>query len=95
MFERNGFAATSLEQVAEEAAVVPKGAVYAHFSHKVDLFLSFVESHRAVMPPHLTTDGSATLEDDLGRFGREVVAQLPSDPRTAAFGLELKAFGAS
>jgi AcrR family transcriptional regulator len=91
LFERNGFAATSLEQVAEEAGVT-KGAVYAHFADKVDLFLSFVDAHRVVMPPNLTTDGSATLEDDLRRFGRGVAEQLPNDPRTAAFGLELKAF---
>ena len=90
MFERNGFAATSLEQVAEEAGVT-KGAVYAHFADKVDLFLSFVDAHSMVMPPNLTTDGSATLEDDLGRFGHEVAEQLPSDPRSAAFGFELKA----
>jgi AcrR family transcriptional regulator len=91
LFERHGFAATSLEQVAEEAGVT-KGAVYAHFSDKVDLFLSFVDEHSVVMSPNLTTDGSATLEDDLGRLGREVAEQLPRDPRGTAFGLELRAF---
>ncbi|MEX1009479.1 MAG: TetR family transcriptional regulator [Acidimicrobiia bacterium] len=91
LFERQGFAATSLEQVAEEGGVT-KGAVYAHFEDKVDLFLSFVDAHSVVMDPNLTTDGSATLEEDLRRLGRDAAAQIPREPRGTAFGLELKAF---
>ena len=43
LFRERGYAATSLEQIAE-AAEVTKGAIYGHFSSKEDLLLSAIEA---------------------------------------------------
>ena len=44
VFARRGFAATSLDEVAEEAGF-SKGAVYSNFSSKEDLFLAVLDEH--------------------------------------------------
>jgi AcrR family transcriptional regulator len=43
LFLRNGFVATSLSEIAEEAALT-KGAVYSNFDSKEDLFLAILQS---------------------------------------------------
>ena len=45
LFRERGYAATSLEQIAE-AAEVTKGAIYGHFASKEDLMLSAIEAAR-------------------------------------------------
>jgi AcrR family transcriptional regulator len=91
LFRRQGFAATSLEQVATEAGLT-KGAVYAHFTSKVELFLSFVEAHDRRANLEVFSDPSLTYEERFRAVGREVEALMPSDPEEAAFSLELRAF---
>jgi AcrR family transcriptional regulator len=44
VFASRGFAATSLDEVAEEAGF-SKGAVYSNFSSKEDLFLAVLDEH--------------------------------------------------
>ena len=44
VFARRGFAATSLDEIAEEAGF-SKGAVYSNFASKEDLFLSVLDEH--------------------------------------------------
>ena len=44
VFARRGFAATSLDEIAEEAGF-SKGAVYSNFSSKEDLFLAVLDEH--------------------------------------------------
>jgi AcrR family transcriptional regulator len=46
VFERRGFHAASLDEIAEEAGYT-KGAVYSSFSGKDDLFLAVLEEHYA------------------------------------------------
>ena len=43
LFRERGYAATSLEQIAE-AAEVTKGAIYGHFASKEDLMLTAMEA---------------------------------------------------
>jgi AcrR family transcriptional regulator len=43
LFLRNGFVATSLSEIAEEAALT-KGAVYSNFESKEELFLAILQS---------------------------------------------------
>jgi AcrR family transcriptional regulator len=43
LFRERGYAATSLEQIAE-AAGVTKGAIYGHFSSKEDLLMNAIET---------------------------------------------------
>ena len=44
VFARRGFAATSLDEIAEEAGF-SKGAVYSNFTSKEDLFLAVLDEH--------------------------------------------------
>jgi AcrR family transcriptional regulator len=52
LFQANGFAATSLEDIAK-AAGFSKGAVYSNFAGKTDLFFAIVEQQFAVLTDHL------------------------------------------
>jgi AcrR family transcriptional regulator len=76
LFRERGYAATSLEQIAE-AAEVTKGAIYGHFSSKEDLLLSAIES--APVPDYgaALNDQSRPLRERLAEFGRA----MATDPR--------------
>jgi AcrR family transcriptional regulator len=73
LFRERGYAATSLEQIAE-AAGVTKGAIYGHFSSKEDLLISAIE---AAPTPALATamnDQSLPLRERLAEFSRAMTA---------------------
>jgi AcrR family transcriptional regulator len=90
LFRERGYAATSLEQIAE-AAEVTKGAIYGHFASKEDLMLSAIEAVPA--PDYLTTlnDESRPLPERLAEFGRAVAAEDPGDTEELAVYLEFYA----
>jgi AcrR family transcriptional regulator len=88
LFRERGYAATSLEQIAE-AAEVTKGAIYGHFASKEDLMLSALEV--APAPDYSTTlgDQSRPLRERLAEFGRAVAAaEDPGDAQELAMYLE-------
>lgn len=87
LFRERGYAATSLEQIAE-AAEVTKGAIYGHFASKEDLMLSALEANPA--PDYSTTlnDPSRPLGERLAEFGRAVAAEQPGDTEELAMYLE-------
>ena len=87
LFRERGYAATSLEQIAE-AAEVTKGAIYGHFSSKEDLMLSALEA--APAPDYSTTlnDESRPLSERLAAFSRAVAADKPGDTEELAMYLE-------
>ena len=87
LFRERGYAATSLEQIAE-AAEVTKGAIYGHFASKEDLMLSALEA--APVPDYSTTlgDESRPLRERLAEFGRAVAAEDPGDAEELAMYLE-------
>ncbi|POS05862.1 TetR/AcrR family transcriptional regulator [Burkholderia gladioli] len=64
LFTRDGYAATSLERIAEVAGF-SKGAVYSNFPGKEALFLEVLEAHgqRSLADLHAAIDGAATLAD--------------------------------
>ena len=87
LFRERGYAATSLEQIAE-AAEVTKGAIYGHFDSKEDLMLTVLE---AVPPPDYSTtlgDQSRSLRERLAAYGRAVSAEAPGDTEEVAMFLE-------
>jgi AcrR family transcriptional regulator len=90
LFRERGYAATSLEQIAE-AAEVTKGAIYGHFTSKEDLMLSALEA--APTPDYSTTlnDQSRPLSERLAEFGRAVAAEDPGDAAELAMYLEFYA----
>src|SRR5580692_4117959 len=75
LFRERGYAATSLEQIAE-AAEVTKGAIYGHFSSKEDLLLSAIEASRGTTPEYMTmlNDRSRPLSERLAEFSRIAAA---------------------
>jgi AcrR family transcriptional regulator len=88
LFRERGYAATSIEQIAE-AADVTKGAVYGHFSSKEDVLLSALEG--APTPDFVTAlnDTSLPLEERLAAFGRAIaVDEVVSDKSGLAVTLE-------
>jgi AcrR family transcriptional regulator len=72
LFRERGYAATSLEQIAE-AASVTKGAIYGHFSSKEDLLISAIEA--APTPAWVTemNDPSRPLRVRLAELSRTMV----------------------
>ena len=90
LFRERGYAATSLEQIAE-AAEVTKGAIYGHFTSKEDLMLSALEA--APAPDYSTTlnDESRPLGERLAEFGRAVAVEDPEDAAELAMFLEFYA----
>jgi AcrR family transcriptional regulator len=89
LFRERGYAATSLEQIAE-AADVTKGAIYGHFASKEDLLLSAIEATRGTTPDYVAmlNDRSRPVRERLAEFGRSVAAEDPGDVADLAMFLE-------
>ena len=89
LFRERGYAATSLEQIAE-AAEVTKGAIYGHFASKEDLLLSAIEAGRDTPPEYVTmlNDESRQLRERLADFSHAVAVEHPGDVAELAMFLE-------
>jgi len=89
LFRERGYAATSLEQIAE-AAEVTKGAIYGHFASKEDLLLGAIEAGRDTTPEYVTmlNDESRPLRERLAEFSHAVAAEHPGDVAELAMFLE-------
>ena len=87
LFRERGYAATSLEQIAE-AAEVTKGAIYGHFASKEDLLISAIEA--TPTPGYVTTlnDQSRPVRERLAEFSRALAADDPGDADELAMFLE-------
>ena len=91
LFRERGYAATSLEQIAE-AADVTKGAIYGHFSSKEDLLLSAIEATPTRDYGAVLNDTSRPLRERLGQFGRAMaVDEATTDQAGLAVDLEFVA----
>ena len=89
LFRERGYAATSLEQIAD-AAEVTKGAIYGHFASKEDLMLSALEAAPAPDYSATLNDASRPLRERLAAFGR-AAAEEPGDAGELAMYLEFVA----
>jgi AcrR family transcriptional regulator len=89
LFRERGYAATSLEQIAE-AAEVTKGAIYGHFASKEDLLLSAIEAGRDTLPEYVAmlNDESRPLRERLAEFSHAVAVEHPGDVAELAMFLE-------
>lgn len=69
LFARDGYAATSLERIAEVAGF-SKGAVYSNFQGKEALFLEVLEAHgqRSVADLHAAIGEAATIDEAIERI---------------------------
>jgi AcrR family transcriptional regulator len=87
LFLRNGFVATSLANIADEAGVT-KGAVYSNFASKEDLFLALLQEpivDQEVYAPS-KVDGLGAAGAAAGEaFGRYAAGVRPSRAHVALF----------
>lgn len=91
LFRDRGYAATSLEQIAE-AAEVTKGAIYGHFSTKEDLLLSAIETTPSPDYSALLNDQSRPIRERLEEFGRVIAfGEATTDRAELAVSLEFVA----
>jgi AcrR family transcriptional regulator len=91
LFRERGYAATSLEQIAE-AAEVTKGAIYGHFSSKEDLLLSAIEAAPAPDLGAALNDRTRPLRERLAELGhRLAVDEATTDQAGLAVSLEFVA----
>jgi AcrR family transcriptional regulator len=91
LFRERGYAATSLEQIAE-AADVTKGAIYGHFSSKEDLLLSAIEATPTPDYGAVLNDRSRPVRERLAEFGRAMaVDAATTDKAGLAVSLEFVA----
>jgi AcrR family transcriptional regulator len=101
LFLRKGFVATSLSDIAEEAALT-KGAVYSNFESKEDLFLALLQEiadpsekwalpqEEEIAPRDLSKATGDTPEERAENWGRSI-GEGPSRRRNVALFLELNA----
>jgi AcrR family transcriptional regulator len=78
LFREHGYAATSLDQIAE-AADVTKGAIYGHFSSKEDLLLSAIEAEPLPEFAPELSDLSRPVRERMAEFGRTMAAGMDLD----------------
>jgi AcrR family transcriptional regulator len=99
LFLRNGFVATSLADIAEEAGLT-KGAVYSNFESKEELFLALLAGDANGRPyaaqeelaPSDTSTIQGTTAAVRGRAWGERLAGLKPNRRNVALFLEMNAF---
>ena len=79
-FSADGFHATSLDSVADEAGYT-KGAVYSNFSSKEDLFFAVYERRveRSLEETGALLEGAATAIDGLERVGAAAARRREAD----------------
>jgi AcrR family transcriptional regulator len=92
IFTRDGFAAAKLEQIAE-AAGYTRGAIYAHYKSKEDLFLDLLEQrmHGKLATMRSMLQGVTTPEERLAEFRAQLLA-VTCDRSWALLILEFKLF---
>lgn len=81
VFYEQGFAKTSLEDVAK-AASMTRGAIYWHFNNKFDLFTDMVERVRLPVE-NLAEGASCECQDPLAHL-REIIVRLLRETATNA-----------
>lgn len=93
LFLRDGYVATSLATIAEEAALT-KGAVYSNFASKEDLFLALLEesagNNEEYAPSAIADNGGDDARARARAFGRYAAGKRPTRRHVALF-LEMNA----
>ncbi len=92
IFARDGFAAAKLEQIAEKAGYT-RGAIYAHYKSKEDLFLDLLEQrmHAKMAIVRSLLEGVLTPEERLQKFRAQMLT-FTCDRSWALLILEFKLY---
>jgi AcrR family transcriptional regulator len=80
-FARNGLERTSIDQVAEDAGFT-KGAFYANFKSKKELFLAMLDERFGERMEEIerVIGGEGTASEKASRAGEDFAAMLEADP---------------
>jgi AcrR family transcriptional regulator len=91
LFEQQGYAATTLAQIAEEAGLT-KGAVYSNFASKEELFLEMLEHGEFLVSGDFSMfgDQSRTLAERFRTFGQVLARDDDVSLQRRATQLELR-----
>jgi AcrR family transcriptional regulator len=87
LFLRQGFTATTLAEIADEAGMT-KGAVYSNFAGKEELFLTVLReplTSTEIYAPSEVDTGASTGQERARRFGRYAASMRPSRRHVALF----------
>lgn len=91
LFLEHGYAATSMEEIAQDAGVT-KAAIYRHFPSKQDLFLALRQRSTRLADVSPLGDSSKSYEQRLAEVGRRLAHSTDEvDPRVLALQLEFRA----
>ena len=91
-FDAQGFAATTLEQIAEEAGLTT-GAVYSNFANKEGLFLELLGRIDAQpLDVSMLGDASRSLGERFRHFGEVNARTVSLAPSTMATWYEVRSF---
>lgn len=92
IFTRDGFAAAKLEQIAEKAGYT-RGAIYAHYKSKEDLFLDLLEQrmHGKLARVRTLLEEASTPDERMAKFRSHLLA-ITCDRSWALLILEFKLF---
>ncbi|HEX9684168.1 MAG TPA: TetR/AcrR family transcriptional regulator [Acidimicrobiales bacterium] len=95
VFARQGYAAASLDEIAD-AAGYSKGAIYSNYHSKEALFLAVLERHDAEQTASLgaTLRVGGTLEERLASLGRWFRHQLDEEQDWALLSFEFTMYAA-
>lgn len=88
LFAAGGYDGTSMEQIAS-AMGMTKGAVYAHFRRKRDLYLAAMETSLAFFRDPVAVDPQASPREQLAVYLRWLGARLAEEPRARSFFLQM------
>lgn len=92
IFARDGFEAAKLEEIAAEAGYT-RGAFYANFKSKEDLFLALLEGEISARIEHVETlMKTARLPGEKRKLFREFFLTVAQDRRWSLLALEFKLF---
>jgi AcrR family transcriptional regulator len=91
LFLEQGYAQTSLEQIAHAAGITKPG-IYRHFTSKEDLFLAVRKRKAHVVDVPALAPADAPYRDQLAAVGAEVARMAAKiDPRHISLQLEFRA----
>jgi AcrR family transcriptional regulator len=95
VFARRGFAATSLDEIAEEAGF-SKGAVYSNFVSKEDLFLAVLDEHvtRQMLEIGDRIDRSRTTDEQVAEAGQLFMEMFQKERTWYLLSFEFLAYSA-
>ena len=95
IFSRHGLQQASIDDVAEEAGYT-KGAFYANFRSKEELFLAMLDERFAARLEQIEAvlDSDTSMEDQTRRAGDDFVAGMRADPEWERLFFEFAAHAA-